>query len=62
MEEDIEAGGDMQVGALKGASQGEDEGNVIVLGGGTVGDGREGGERMGGDPAGQGGVVVDVKF
>lgn len=62
VEEDVEAGGDVQVGALKGASQGEDEGDVIVLGGGTVGDGRGGGEGVGGDSAGQWSVVVDVEF
>lgn len=52
MEEDVETGRDVQVGALKGARQGEDKGDVIVLGRGTVGDGRRGGERVGGDSAG----------
>lgn len=62
MEEDIEARRDVQVGPLKGASQGKDERDVIVLGGRTVGDGRGGRERVGGDSAGQGSVVVDVEL
>lgn len=62
MEEDVEAGGDVQMGALKGASQGENKRNIIVLGRGAVGDGRGGEERVGGNSAGQRSVVMNVKF
>ncbi len=53
----------MQVGELEGAREGEDEGDVVCGGGGGVfGEGFGGGEGMGWDAAGKGGVVVDVEF
>lgn len=54
MQEDVEAGGDVEVGFLQGAGEGEHEGDVVVLGygdGGGDGDGSGwGNQRVGGNP------------
>lgn len=61
VEEDVEVRADVQVGALEGAGQREDEGHVFLLWrlGAGEGDGRGG---AGGETAREGRVVVDVEF
>lgn len=60
VQEDVEPRRDVQVGALQGSRQREDERDVVVaLRTGGAGDG---GQRVRRDAAGQGGVVMDVEF
>lgn len=67
VQEDVEAGGNVEVGFLQGSGEGEDEGDVVVLTDGercaAHGDGSGGrDQRVGGDSTGERGIVVDVEF
>ena len=51
----------MEVGKLERAAKGEDQGNEII-GGGCGRQGVYGVDRVGGDAAGEWGIVMDVEF
>lgn len=61
VEEEVEVRGDVQVGELEGAGQGEDQGDEF-FGGRGRGAGVDVRWGPGGDAAGEGGVVVDVEL
>jgi hypothetical protein len=63
MQEDVEAGGYVEVRFLQSPSEGKDEGDIVVLGGRGRGGERDGScGGVGGDPAGEWSIVVDIEL
>lgn len=66
VQKDVEPGGDVEVGFLQGSGQGKYQGDIIVLAGGDGGSNRDrsrgGNQRVGGNPTGERGIIMDVKF